>query len=80
MRTIELGQLTGKKRVCGEFRDEFGKLTASYFWLLLAQSSHRQQDLRKRSQVAAVIGGDLELLDPHLLVTVDSSKAEEKLF
>ena len=74
-----LVQLTGEKRIFGEFRDEFAKLSAGYFWFLFAQGRHRQQNLRKRPQVVAVIGGDLELLDACFLVAVDSSEAEKKL-
>ena len=75
---MSLASSLAKSGIFGEFRDELAKLSASYFWLLLAQGRHRQQNLRKRPQVAAVIGGDLELLDPCFLVAVDSSEAEEK--
>jgi len=78
-RDPELGQFTGKKRVLGEFRDEFDQLSTRYFCLFLAQSRERQQDLRKRSQVVATVGGDLDLLDACFLVAVDSNEAEEKL-
>jgi transposase InsO family protein len=76
---LELGQLTSKKRVFGEFRDELLQLCARHFWLFLAQRCQRQHNLRKWPQVVAVIGGDLELLDPYFLAAVDSREAEEKL-
>jgi hypothetical protein len=39
-------------------------LRAGHFCLFLAQDRHRQQDLRKRPQVVAALGGDFKLLDP----------------
>jgi hypothetical protein len=64
--------------VFGEFRDELLKLGAGELWLLLAQGRQRQQNLRKRPQVMAMIGGDRELLEAYSLVAVDSSEAKEK--
>jgi hypothetical protein len=52
-------------------------LSVGYFCLFLAQGRQRQQNLRKRPQIVAMIGGALELLDPCLLVAVDSSEAEK---
>ena len=75
---LDLGQLTSKKLVFREFRDKFAKLSVSYFWLLFAPGRQRQQNLRKRPQVAAIVGGDLDLLDPYFLVAMDSSEAEEE--
>ena len=69
--SLELRQLTDKERVFWKLGGEFGKLSASYLWLLFAQGRHRQQNLRKRPQVAAVIGGDPKLLDSHFLVPAD---------
>jgi hypothetical protein len=51
MRNIEFGQLTSKKRVFGEFRDELRKLCAGHFCLFLAQGRHRQHNLRKRPEI-----------------------------
>src|ERR1019366_4638187 len=78
-RNIEFGQLTGKKWVFGKFRDEFRKLCACHFRLFLAQGRQRQQNFRKRPEIMAVLGGDFELLDPHFLVAVDSSKGKKQL-
>jgi len=55
------------------------ELCADHFFLLLTQGHQRQQNLRKRPQVMAVIGGDRELLDACFLVAVGSSEAREKL-
>ena len=60
----ELGELIGKERILRKLRDEFPKLRAGHFCLFLAQDRHRQQDLRKRPQVVAALGGDFKLLDP----------------
>ncbi len=77
MRNIEFGQLTGKKRVLGEFRDELRKLFAGHFCLFLAQGCQRQQNLRKRPEIMAAFSSDLKLLDAGFLVAVDSSEAEK---
>jgi hypothetical protein len=63
-RNLDLCQLIDKERILRKLRNEFGKLSAGHFWLLLAQGSHGQQNLRNRPKVPAMIGGDLELLDP----------------
>src|SRR5579864_3233627 len=78
--SFELGKFVGKKRVLGEFRGKFCKLYASYFRLFLAQSRQRQQSLRKRPEVVAVVGSNLQLLDSCFLVSMNSGKPEEKLF
>ncbi len=78
-RNLELRQLSGEERIFGELRGQFRKLGPSDFWLLLTQSSHGQQNLCKRPQVPAVIGGDLELLNAYIFIAVDSSETQEKL-
>lgn len=59
----ELRQLTRKERVLRKLSDKFVKLGARYFWLVFAQGRQHQQNLRKRPQVVAMIGCDLQLLD-----------------
>src|SRR5271170_3984856 len=75
-RNIEFGQLTGKKRVFRKFRGEFLQLYAGQFYLFFAQGLQRQQNLGKRSQIAAMICGDLKLPDSRYLVAVDSGEAD----
>src|SRR5579863_9418616 len=78
-RNLELRKLIREETILRKLRNEFSKLSTCYFWLLLAQSRHRQQYLRKRPKVTAMTGGDLELLNPYFRVAMDSSEAEEKL-
>ncbi len=76
--STKFGQLTSKERILRKLRDEFCKLRAGQFWLLLAQGRQRQHNLRKRPEIMAALGGDLELLDPCFLVAADSGKTEEE--
>src|ERR1700722_13734941 len=78
-RHFEFGAFAGEERVFGTLRDEFLELDAGHFYLLFPQGRQRQQNLRKRSQIVAMFGGDFKLLDTCFLVTVDASEAEEKL-
>ncbi len=74
-RSIEFGQLARKKQVLWEFRDQLRKLRLCYIALLLAKARQRQQDLRKRPEVAAVRSADLELLYAAALIAADSCEA-----
>src|SRR5271166_874525 len=77
-RHIEFGQFTSKKRVSGEFCDQLRKLCAGYFCVFLTQGRQGQQNLRKRPEIVAALGGDLELLDACFLVAANSREAEKK--
>jgi hypothetical protein len=61
-KNIEFGQLASKKRVFGKFCDELLKLCAGHYCVLLTQGRQRQQNFRKRPEIIAARGGDLELL------------------
>src|SRR5581483_33579 len=77
-RSIEFGQFARKNRGVRELGDQLRKLRVCYIALLLAQARQRQQDLRKRPEIAAVGSGDLDLLYAAVLIAADSCEAEEE--
>ena len=76
---MSLASSLANSGILGEFRDQFPELPAGHFCLFLAQRRQCQQDIRKRPQIVAMVGGDPRLLDPHFSVAVDDSEPQEKL-
>ena len=72
--SMEFGQLTSEKQVLRELRSQIHKLGVCLIGIFLAQA--RQQDLRRRPEVAAMRGSDLDLLDAAALIAADSCEQE----